>query len=175
MYADDILIISSVDSHLQILLDKCANYGSLWMIKFNPSKSNLISFGKSHFDNNYDFFINDHPITKVNQLKYLGITIDSDLNFDKLACENFKKVQNSIFSLSFLGLKPNTIDTDLQSFIYKTYCLSKFTYGLETTTLQTKTRDFLNIAQNKCIRQIVGLKKTCHISNVLKCLNIFNI
>ena len=41
-------------------------------------------------------------------------------------------------------------------------------------TLNVVTKEFLNVAQNKCIRQIVGLKKFCRISNILKCLKIFN-
>ena len=97
------------------------------------------------------------------------------MEFDNLACEKFKRVRSSIFSLSFIGLKPNTISPFLQSFIYKTYCLSNFTYALETTYLKTKTLNFLNICQNDCIRQIIGLRKYSHISNILKCLKIFNL
>ena len=96
------------------------------------------------------------------------------MDFNNLACEKFKKVRSSIFSLSFIGLKPNSISPFLQSFFYKTYCLSNFTYALETTYLQTKTLNFLNKCQNDCIRQIIGLKKYSHMSNILKCLKIFN-
>ena len=41
-------------------------------------------------------------------------------------------------------------------------------------TLNSLTRNFLNLLQNKCIRQIIGLKKFSHISNILKCLKIYN-
>ena len=50
--------------------------------------------------------------------------------------------EKSIFSLSFVGLKPHSISPLLQSFIYKTYCLLTFTYALETTTLKTLTMAF---------------------------------
>lgn len=72
-------------------------------------------------------------------------------------------------------MSPNFISVPLKAFLYKTYCLSQFTYAIETTTLNTSTRDFLNIKQNNIIRQILGLKKFCHMSNILKCLKIFNI
>ena len=97
-----------------------------------------------------------------------------NLDFDTLASDKFLKVQKSIFSLSFLGLKPSGVSPFLQSFIYKTYCLSQFTYALETTTLLKGTRDYLNVSQNNLIRQILGLPRTCHMSRILKCLNIYN-
>ena len=40
VYADDILLLSPVDSHLQILLNICNDYSNLWRINFNAAKSN---------------------------------------------------------------------------------------------------------------------------------------
>ena len=86
--------------------------------------------------------------------------------------KNFKKYSDPCFR--FLGLKPMGVSPDLQAFIYKTYCLSTFTYGLETTTLLKTTRDYLSICQNNLIRQFVGLRRYCRMSNVRKCLKIFD-
>ena len=73
----------------------------------------------------------------------------------------------SVFSLSFLGLQSRALSPKLQSFISKTYCLSQFTYGLETSVLNKDTRDYLNICQNNILRQILGLNNNCHMSNIL--------
>jgi hypothetical protein len=43
MYADDIILISTSDTHLQILLSKCEEYASKWNIKFNTKKSMVMS------------------------------------------------------------------------------------------------------------------------------------
>ena len=102
------------------------------------------------------------------------VKIDSKCDYDSSTTEKFKNVQKAVFSLSFLGLTPNSISPDLQAFMYKTYCLSTFTYALETTTLKKSTIDYLNVCQNNTIRQIIGLKKYCHISKILKCLKLFN-
>ena len=174
VYADDILLLSPVDYHLQRLLDICSNYSVLWRIKFNALKSNVITFGTPLLPHN-KFFINNLELLKSDKLKYLGIEFDNSLNFEKMAVEKFKKVNKSVFSLSYLGLTPNGISTSLKSFLYKTYCLSQFTYALETTTLIQKTIKTLNINQNNIIRQIFGLKKYCHMSNILKCLKIHDI
>ena len=51
VYADDILLISPINSHLQTLLYICSKYGQDWNLKFNSLKSNIISFGKSNLKN----------------------------------------------------------------------------------------------------------------------------
>ena len=158
---------------MRILLDICSNYGGLWRIKFNPLKSNIIEFGKQRFPDN-KFTLNGLPLPKTNTFKYLGVEFDKSLDFDLGSINKFKNVQKSIFSLSFLGLKPLGVSPFLQSFLYKTYCLSQFTYALETTTLKKKTRDYLGVCQNNLIRQIIGLKKFCHISKIIDALKIFN-
>ena len=115
VYADDILLISPLDCHLQSLLDVCTAYSEKWLIKFNSLKSNIISLGKQLFPQT-NFFLNNSPINHSNQIKYLGIDINNDFDFNKTACEKFKKVQKSIFSLSYLGLTPNGVSPFLKSF-----------------------------------------------------------
>ena len=119
------------------------------------------------------FYLNNIELNSIDKIDYLGVEINNCVESDRFTCDKFKNVQKSVFSLSFLGLKPMGISPYLQSFIYKTYCLSTFTYGLETTTLSKTSRDYLNICQNNLIRQIVGLRKYCRMSNVRKCLKIF--
>ena len=111
--------------------------------------------------------MNGLPLKKTNSIKYLGIEIEKKLNFNLSAINKFKNVQKSIFSLNFLGLKPLGVCPMLQFFLYKIYCLSQFTYALETSTLNKKTRQYLNIAQNNLLRQFVGLKYYFHISKIL--------
>jgi hypothetical protein len=172
VYADDILLISPVDFQLQKLLDVCTEYSEKWRIKFNTSKSNIITFGEPLFENS--FKLNNKILNETENIEYLGTKINNKFEFDTLSQEKFLKVQKSIFSLSYLGLTPKGVNPALKAFIYKTYCLSQFTYGLETTTLKTETRDFLNISQNNLIRQFIGIKKYNHMSNVLKSLNLYN-
>lgn len=173
VYADDIILMSSVDTHLQKLLNICDSYSELWRLKFNASKSNIMEFGTQFFEDS-SFYLNNILIPKVDSIIYLGVKIDNKMNFSGTSTEKFGNVQKAVYSLSFLGLKPNSISPQLQSFVYKTYCLSQFTYGLETTVLNCETRNYLNICQNNILRQILGLHKFCHMSNILKCLKIFN-
>ena len=104
VYADDIILLSSVDAHLQKMLDICGTYSNLWRIKFNAAKSSLMEFGTQFFNNSH-FYIDNTLVPKVDHIKYLGVKIDKHLNFKDSSIEKFKNVQRSVFSLSFLGLK----------------------------------------------------------------------
>ena len=111
----------------------------------------------------------------VETLKYLGIQFNRKLDMNADAIERFKTVTKSFFSLNSFGLKPLGLNPYLQSFIYKTFCLSKFLYGLEIMTLNNETLARINVSQNSIVRYIVGLYKKTHISPVLKALKLFNI
>ena len=74
-----------------------------------------------------------------------------------------------------MGLSSKATSPFLQSFLYKTLCLSRFTYGLETLHVDQGLIDQINVSQNKLVRFFVGLKKFCRMTNVLQVLRIFNI
>jgi len=131
-----------------------------------------MSFGNQIF--NTKFYISNQMLKQVESITYLGIIINSDLDFDSIATEKYKKVYNNFFNISFLGLEGNNVSYSLKSFIFKTYCLSNFTYGLGITTLKNETKDFLNKSQNNLIKIMLGIKYRCHMTNILKALKIFN-
>ena len=114
---------------------------------------------------NCDFFLSNIKLNVVQSLDYLGFVLNTNLDFNPFAIDKFKKVQKSFFSASFLLNKMSLITSSLKSFIFKTFCLSQFTYGLENITLDSKT---LNINQNNLIRQMFNLKSNCNMSGILK-------
>ena len=98
VYADDIIIISPRSIHLQKILDTCSDYGK--ELKFNPHKSNIIEFGKQIIQNNI-FKIGDNKIPIVDEIIYLGITLNKNLNFDTISREKFKMFRNLFFPYLF--------------------------------------------------------------------------
>ena len=106
VYADDIILISQHDQHLQILLNLCSKYSEDWLIKFNSNKSHIISFDKPFPQK---FSLNQKELSYVDKIEFLGIEKPSDLNFNKISIAKFNNVRKSIFSLSYLGLTPNGV------------------------------------------------------------------
>ena len=48
LYADDIVLLSPSCYGLQKLLSICENFANTWDIKFNPAKSQVITFGSKN-------------------------------------------------------------------------------------------------------------------------------
>ncbi len=77
--------------------------------------------------------------------------------------------------MAYLGLNCNEINPFLKSFLYKTYCLSQFTFALETTTLNQISIDALNIAQNNLKRYMPNLKSLSLMNTLLRVLKIYKV
>ncbi len=77
--------------------------------------------------------------------------------------------------MTYLGLNCYEINPFLKSFLYRTYCLSQFTFALETTTLNQTSIDFLNVSQNNLIRYMLSLKSRCVMTTLLRVLKIHKI
>ena len=131
-------------------------------------------FGSNKFSNT-KLYLNGRPLTYSNTVKYLGSEFNNTLDFSNFFINKFKAVSNSFFSLNSFGFKPGGINPFLQSFIYKSYCISRLLYGFEILTVNKKTLKNMNISQNNIIRYITGLSRNSHISNTRKILKFLSI
>jgi hypothetical protein len=89
--------------------------------------------------------------------------------------KKIQNVKNSLFSLNSFSFQQGGVNTFLQIFVYKSYCISRLLYGLEILNLNKKTLNILNIGQNDIVKYMTGLSRNNHISNTLKILKLFNI
>ena len=134
-------------------------------------------FGSHKFNNNI-FLLDSRPLSFSTNIKYLGIEFNKDLNFSNFFITKFQSVSKSYFSLNSFGFKPAGINPFLQSFVYKSFCISLLLYGLEIICLNKKTINCLNMKQNNIIRYMTGLSKNSHVSgtrNILKIMNIVDL
>ena len=93
------------------------------------------------------------------------------MNITEYLVKNFGVVRKSFFALKMFGMKPN----GLNPFLQETLCLSKTVYSIELMNINEKTVNILNVMQNGLIRYMLGLHKSCHMSNILKSLKILNV
>ena len=173
-FCDDICLLSERKYELQSLITICENYGKRWAIEFNIPKCNFIVFGSNKLNNSI-FLLNNLPLTYTDNFKYLGLEFKFDLNMSDFFLNKFSSVKNSYFSLNSYGFKPGGVNPFLQSYVYKTFCISRLLYGFEIMFVNKKTLKYLNIQQNNIVRYMTGLSKNSHISGVLKILKLFNI
>jgi hypothetical protein len=173
-FCDDIGLLSSSIEDLQELLNICYKYSKKWAIEFNIPKCQYIVFGSTKFDNAC-LELGGLQLPFANSFKYLGLEFTRDLNMSKFFLDKFSRVHKSFFSLNAFGFKTGGVSPFLQSYIYKTFCISRILYGLEIMHLNKKTINMINLSQNTIVRYMTGLSKNSHISDVLKILKIYNI
>jgi hypothetical protein len=173
-FCDDLCLFSCSESEMKQLLILCEKYARKWDIKFNVSKCNFIVFGSRKYDNSI-FLLNNSKINYTDKFKYLGLTFSPDLNMSEFFIDKFQNVKKSFFSLNSFGFKYNGVNPFLQSFVYKSFCISRILYGFEIMHINKKTLKKLNIDQNALIRYMTGLSRNSHISNSLRILKLFNI
>jgi hypothetical protein len=170
-FCDDLCLFSCTDAELRQLLLICERFARKWGIEFNASKCQFMVFGTRKYDNSI-FLLNNSKINYTDKFKYLGLTFSPDLNMSEFFIEKFQNVKKSFFSLNSFGFKYNGVNPFLQSFIYKSFCISRILYGFEIMTINKKTLKKLNISQNDLVRYMTGLSRNSHISETLRFLNV---
>ena len=169
-YADDILLCSTTHTGLQCLIDKAADCISDSGLRFNPSKTKCMTFGRHSFVEEPSWTLGDQSLSTVDSITYLGVELSMRprhhiTNRIRSAQRAFYGLQGA--GLHFQGLAPRTSST-----IYQTGVLSVLTYGCHSIALR-KT-DLTNLERNhaKFIKTMLGLPTYCHNTPLLQALGI---
>ncbi len=112
VFADDTSVLVSAPSKasahktLQKHLNKLSEYYSLWKIKINVNKTEVITFSERRkVENSIPILnLNSEPISEKTCVKYLGIHLQSNLKFNYHINEIIKKS-----NLTIRSLYPNAI------------------------------------------------------------------
>ena len=88
LFADDSLLYrtirSTIDSQiLQKDLNTLQQWEKLWKMEFHPGKCNLLRITNKSTPVKFIYHIHDTPLSQVDSAKYLGVLIDSKLNWKK--------------------------------------------------------------------------------------------
>lgn len=83
VYADDIVILANTEEDLQCMMNKIADWGKKWRVKFSGSKSNVVHFRKAGKERtSFNFTLGNLPIQIVEKYKYLGLVLHETLSYD---------------------------------------------------------------------------------------------
>jgi hypothetical protein len=175
IYSPDIKNINILQSRINSELDKvnmwlCANKLSL-----NVGKSNFVLFhpAQRNIGNNFVLTINNNIIPCSSSVKYLGILIDSNLNWKSHIASICRKIKRSIGMLSKLRYY---VPLKILVNLYYALIHPFLTYGIiawgntYATTLQP-----LFILQKKAMRIMTFSKYDQHSSPLFKKLKIIKL
>ena len=166
MYADDTVIYLSgrntaeIEQSLQADLNNLAQWCSSNKLTINTTKTKTMTFGtpqQTKRMQNVRFTLNEQVLGFVESYKYLGVTLDKNLNFQKHVKSIIKTLSYKIYLLSkirpFLTEKAAVL-------IYKSMVLPYIDYG--DTFYFSCTKDLLNKLQrmqNRALKIIFRLNR----------------
>jgi hypothetical protein len=129
----------------------------LFMPKPRFSKTELITFSRKRTNNKlFDpFKINHHEIKPKSAVNYLGITLDSRLNFKLNIKNKLIKANNAIRTIYPLIKRNSKLSTENKIILYKALLRPIITYAAPVWShLSDFALEPLEIFQNKCMRLI---------------------
>src|SRR3989442_4236258 len=125
LYADDILLLSQSVTCIQSMLDICSDVARNLDLLFNDKKSCIMRIEKRCNVKCCDLNLDGKIIAAVEEIKYLGISIEKCLTFSRSYCNakiKFCRCFNSTYSKASQEVLVN---------LFKCYCLSTILYACE--------------------------------------------
>ena len=180
-YADDIILVSTTKSGAQAQLNVLTKYGKRHCIKWNPIKTELIIFNKDIVRTNIevakdswqgDLSLSGGVITEVNDIRYLGAWLNN-MNNNSTHLNNRKKAFFSAKAkITNLGLTDSCLHPLTRVKMYPIYLRSMLLYGSECYSFNDNEIGNLSKLESNCIKDLAGLSRRCHNTNILSALRI---
>ena len=132
----------------------CQNYGVEWCITYNPSKTNLMTFGKPV--DYQPLYLNGVSITPVSECKYLGVNVVAGKDFSTSS----RKPLSSFFcsANTILNVLKKPTEQVLMQLLY-TNCVPILTYACEVKSFTGREMTRYDVALNDCIRKIFSFHR----------------
>ena len=181
LFADDTTVYghhSNINTLYTVMTDEL-NTLSDWFcankLALNLSKTNYMLYTNSRtkLQNMPDIVIGNKVITRTSQVKFLGITIDDKLKWDKHIEETSKRISKSFYAINKAKLVLNRkhLITLYHSLVYPYLLYGITLWGNTYNVYLTK----LIILQKKLVRLITGANYTAHTEPIFKELKLLKL
>lgn len=162
LFADDISIIvksdkkhNTINDHeneINDTINKLINWLDKNNLTVNLNKSVFIQFNKS-YNSNFNINLNIPKLKEVTHTKFLGVTVDENLNWKAHVEQVSNKINRFVYALRQIK---NVTNLKTAISCYHAYVESMLRYGLIMWGNSTdQNRAF--VAQKKCIRAMYGI------------------
>ncbi|XP_036317800.1 uncharacterized protein LOC118732796 [Rhagoletis pomonella] len=178
-FADDFLIMVH-DRHLQSLtqklqlklktfIDKCSDLN----FNINTHKTKSIYFAKTN-KKQLDIKIDNLAIEQVNQIKFIGRTLNSSLTVTSHFNKLIKKAANNVKLIQMITTVKAGVTPKVAVNLYKSLVRSKIEVARSTThNLPKTTNNKIMAFQNKSLRRCLGLTPSTPVHNIYALANEF--
>lgn len=185
LFADDTTLekpicIQDSSENINLELNKICDWLSVNKLSLNTKKTKYMIFhwhqNAAASQINFDLKIQDINIEKVSTFKFLGITLDSNLNWN----EHVKELGNKLSRVNGVLRKlKNYIPSYILLTIYNSLFQSHLRYGITCWGFNNCSR--LKKLQKRALRNVAKVKYNAHTEpifknlNLLKCDDIFKL
>ena len=173
LYADDSVLLvpgldpDSIATKLSHELKSCYDWLVDNRLSLHLGKTESILFStkrKNTLNNSFQVYCNKTPIKKVNNVKYLGLTIDSTLSGDSITSNIIKKATSR---LKFVYRYKSILKEQCRKILCSALIQCHFDYCCSSwySSLNKTQKNRLQVMQNKIIRFILDLGPRAHIGS----------
>ena len=159
LFADDTAldrkIVTAEDAQtLQSDLDALAKWESEWDMTFHPDKCQVLHVDRSRTTRQTDYYLHGHKLKSVQSTKYLGVTLQTDGEFD-LHISEVANNGNKMLGFIRRSLKINSKST--KELAYKMLVRPKMEYASTVWDPHTdKQKDELEKVQRRAARVVTN-------------------
>lgn len=167
LFADDTGFIASdrkpevITEKLQSAQDALEDYQRRWRIKINPAKTQAIFFTRRRsrrFLPQTQITTANHAVPWTDEAKYLGLTLDPKLKFDKHVTGSLTKCDKLTKMLYPLICRRSRLSSHNKILIYKLIFRPTLTYGFPAWHSCAQSRHMkLQVRQNKLLKMMLDL------------------
>ena len=175
LFADDSIIYKEIKTindaqNLQLDLDAACRWEKDWLMHFHPDKCNVISITQKRKPIHFTYKLHDHPLAKVEHSKYLGITLQSNLKWNKHINSITNKANQS---LGFLKRNLKIKSSAVKSHAYKAFVRPKLEYASAVWDPHTRTQiNQIEKVQRRAARYVTNrYHNTSSVTDMLQNLN----
>ena len=176
LFADDSIIYTPIKSQsdcdkLQVDLDAAASLERDWLMAFNSDKCTVLSVIKKKQPIQHNYILNGHTLESVTSTKYLGVTIQSNLKWDKHINDITSKGYKS---LRFLKRNLKTTNPHIKSQAYQALVRPKLEYSCSVWNLhKTESVSKIEMVQRRAARYVCNKNhNTSSVTNMFTTLNL---
>ena len=167
MYADDTVVlahaksISEINTTLNSALSRIAGWLENNHLALNVKKTMAVLFSIRALPPNHNLtlMVNNEPIQNVTETKYLGITIDNHLNFEKQANALSHKLKRTVFTFKQIR---DSLSLDAAKTFFNALIISRITYCSTTWGFATSNAIFKITSVHKRALKILDKKNLTH-------------
>ena len=159
LYADDIILLASTFRKMQDMLDELTKFSITHQIRFNPSKTNVMTL---NMNNTLDELkLCNEPIVQTDSFKYLGIEITNNYSNLEHIEKRTKAVSASIANLTTTGVLNKQLNICTKIRLYSAYLKPLIAYGSEIIIFSQDELVKMKRLEGNTIKKVIGVSKYC--------------